>query len=84
MAVADRLAEAITDVLSDGSLRVVVDLTDVTFLDSSGIRALLRGQRFATERHRSFTVENPAPIVHQVLVIGGVLDLLTGEAVIAR
>ena len=84
MAVADRLAEAITDVLANDSTRVVVDLTDVTFLDSSGIRALLIGQKFATDRHRSLTIENPAPIVHEVLAIAGVLDVLTGGPLIAK
>ncbi len=64
MAVADRFGEAIITALTDGSHRVVVDLTDVTFLDSSGIRALLMAYRFAAERDRSLT-------------IGGVLDLLT-------
>ena len=77
MAVADSFGEAIITALMDGSPRVVVDLTEVSFLDSSGIRALLMANRVAAERERSLTVENPAPIVHRVLTIGGVLDLLT-------
>ena len=48
MAVADRLQDVITAHLSNGAVRVVVDLGDVTFLDSSGIRALLLAHRFAT------------------------------------
>ena len=77
MAVADWFAEAITAALANGSPRVIVDLTEVTFLDSSGIRALLTANRVAAERCRSLTVENPAPMVHRVLEICGVLDLLS-------
>jgi anti-sigma B factor antagonist len=77
MAVADGLGEAIISALKDGSPRVVVDLTEVTFLDSSGIRALLMARKVADEHDRSLVVENPAPMVHRVLTIGGVLGLLT-------
>ena len=78
MAVADRLHQAITAHLANGAVRVVVDLGDVTFLDSSGIRALLSAYRFATEHKRSLTVENPLPMVRTVLEIVGVVSLLTG------
>ena len=79
MAVADRFGEAIITALMVGSPRVVVDLTEVTFLDSSGIRALLVAHRVAAERDRSLTVENPVSIVRRVLTIGGILDLLTDK-----
>ena len=78
VAVADQLADAIVAVLTDGAQRVVVDLTDVWFLDSSGVRALLVAHKFATEHQRTMTVENPTRRVHRVLEIGGVLGLLSG------
>ena len=59
LAVADQLREAIIAALTGGTLRVVVDLTDVWFLDSSGIRALLVAHKFATEHKQTMTVENP-------------------------
>jgi len=77
MAVADQFAEVITAAVTDGAPCVIVDLTAVTYLDSSGIRALLIAHKVAADHHRSLQVENPAPIVHRVLEIGGVLDLLT-------
>ena len=76
-AVADQLADAIVAVLTDGAPGVVVDLTDVWFLDSSGVRSLLVAHKFATEHERTMTVENPTRRVHRVLEIGGVLWLLT-------
>jgi anti-sigma B factor antagonist len=75
-AVADQLADAIVAVLTDGAQRVVVDLTDVWFLDSSGVRALLVGHKFASEHEQTMTVQNPTRRVHRVLDMGGVLWLL--------
>ncbi len=79
MAVADRLEQVLNAHLANGVMRVVVDLGDVTFLDSSGIRALLMAHQFAREHQRSLRVENPRPLVRTVLEIGGVMTLLTGE-----
>jgi anti-anti-sigma factor len=79
-AVADQLADAIVAVLTDGAQRVVVDLTDVWFLDSSGVRALLVGHKFASEHEQTMTVQNPTRRVHRVLDMGGVLWLLTTTA----
>ena len=79
MASADQFQQVITAHLVNGALRVVVDLGDVTFLDSSGSRALLVAHQFATEHQRSLKVENTPPMVRTVLEIGGVMNLLTGE-----
>ena len=79
MAVADRLEQILTAHLANGAVRVVVDLGDVSFLDSSGIRALVIAHQFAKEHQRSLRVENPRPFVRTVLEIGGVMTLLTGE-----
>jgi anti-sigma B factor antagonist len=79
MAVADRLQQVLTSHLANGAVRVVVDLEDVSFLDSSGIRALVIAHRFAKEHQRSLTVENPPPMVRTVLEIGGVMNMLTAE-----
>ena len=80
LAVADQLSAAIVAALTDGPPRVVVDLTDVWFLDSSGIRALLVAHMFATEHQQTMTVENPTRRVRRTLEIGGVLERLTGES----
>ena len=41
LASADELSGAVRDVWSDGSPRAVVDLADLDFIDSSGLRCLL-------------------------------------------
>jgi anti-sigma B factor antagonist len=76
--VADQVANAIMAVITGGAKHVVVDLTDLWFLDSSGVRALLVGHKFAAEHQRTMVVEHPTRRVSRVLEIGGVLELLTG------
>jgi anti-sigma B factor antagonist len=53
---------------------VVVDLADVGFLDSSGVRVLLDGRARADELGAAFRVRQPQPLVRRVLVISGVAD----------
>ncbi|GAA4723793.1 STAS domain-containing protein [Phytohabitans rumicis] len=61
----------------DGPVReVVVDLTNVPFLDSSGVRALLRGRQAAETYGATLRVRNPRRIVDQILRITGVAPLL--------
>lgn len=55
---------------------VVVDLSAVPFLDSSGVRALLRGREAAQRRGVRLCVRNPRRIVEEVLRITGVAALL--------
>jgi len=59
---------------------VVVDLTAVTFLDSSGISVLLKGRRLAGERAVNFRVVGADGIVRKVLDLTGVWPLLSGES----
>jgi ABC-type transporter Mla MlaB component len=46
---------------------VIVDLSDVTFLDSSGISALLRGRRLADDTHPGYHVTGARGLVLTVL-----------------
>ncbi len=56
-----------------GSL-IVVDLAQLTFLDSSGLGLLHEARRTAIEDGGNLVVCNPAPVVERVLEITG-LDL---------
>jgi anti-sigma B factor antagonist len=69
--------EALEPARSD---RVVVDLEAVTFLDSSGIRALVRAKRRFDRLGAALAVEAVSPPARQVLEISGVLDLLSEGA----
>ncbi|MGK5676274.1 STAS domain-containing protein [Micromonospora sp. URMC 106] len=84
MATADALGATITDALHRPGVReVVVDLADVRFLDSSGVRVLVHGVAVGGERGVTLRVEDPQPVVARVLRITGVgalLGLADGDA----
>jgi anti-sigma B factor antagonist len=54
----------------------VVDLSNVPFLDSSGVRALLKARQEAVRSRCELTVRDPQPIVAQVLQLTRVAPLL--------
>ena len=67
---ADALAEAIS-ALGDGADPVTLDMTELTFMDSSGLRELLRAAR--EDEARTIRLVAPGPSVRKVLDIAGVL-----------
>lgn len=56
---------------------IVVDLTEVQFLDSSGISVLLHGRRDALARDLGYRVVGATAMVRSVLELTGVWPLLT-------
>jgi anti-sigma B factor antagonist len=52
-----------------------VDLSAVTFLDSSGIAVLVIAHRLATAAKARFLVENASPAVHEHLRLTGLTEL---------
>lgn len=66
---------------ADGVTDVVVDLSKLGFLDSSGIAVLLRGRRVAEASGVTYRVTGPSGMVRQVLALTGILEHLTGEPV---
>jgi anti-anti-sigma factor len=55
---------------------VLVDCTQMTFIDSTGITALLEAHRLLTERGRHLLVANVKPRLRRPFEILGVEDLL--------
>jgi anti-sigma B factor antagonist len=64
--------------LADSDAGIVIDLTEVTFIDSSGIGALITCQRMATAAARTYRVVNAQGRVADVLDLTGVMQLLAG------
>ncbi|MFC0532743.1 STAS domain-containing protein [Phytohabitans kaempferiae] len=71
----DRVVAEIETALVGPQRDIVVDLSRVPFLDSSGVRALLRGREAAQRRGVQLRVRNPHRIVEEVLRITGVAAL---------
>ena len=78
LASADELETRFGELTSPDVTSVVVDLEGVTFLDSAGINALLKGRRLAESRGQSFVVSSASGLVRQVLDITGVWNHLSG------
>lgn len=66
-------------VSTDGVRAVVVDLSELRFVDSSGIAVLLKGRREADRTGVSYRVTGATGVVNQVLSLTGVLQHLSAE-----
>lgn len=66
------LADELHNAIEAGDGLIVVDLGDVTFMDSSGVHALVTARQSAPERLRLGTVH---PAVQRVLEITALLDV---------
>ena len=58
---------------------VVIDLSQVVFIDSSGLRTLLAASRRASERSESLVLRSPSREVSRLLEITGTASLFTIE-----
>jgi anti-anti-sigma factor len=75
------LADAMIGIIRDQRpVRLVVDFAEVTFLDSSGVAALVAAWRSASASQTDFTVVNCGPAVLRVLEITGMVQALTAGA----
>ena len=59
-----------------GGTDTILDLTDLTFIDSSGIQTLVRAAQRARELRCRFEVHNPRSAVRQVIELVRVGELL--------
>jgi anti-anti-sigma factor len=77
----DPLADALTEIIRDRRpVRLDVDFAEVTFLDSSGVAALVAAWRSASADRIGFAVVNCDPNVLRVLEITGMVQALTASA----
>lgn len=75
-----QLVERVTQaVQATSASAVVVDLGDVTFMDSSGLRALLACREHATGHGRTFAIGSCSDPVRRLLEVAGVTDWFACE-----
>jgi len=72
-----REAEIHRRLVIDSTGDVVADLSGVTFVDSSGLRSLLRARQELTEHGRSLSLANPTDPVRRLLEITHTDDIFT-------
>ena len=73
---ADMVPDAVDAVLDAGGVRVFLDLSQVTFIDSSGASAVLAAHRAAEARDARLAVVSPSRQALRVIELLGLEDLL--------
>lgn len=76
---APALTERLDELAAHQAMLVVVDLTQVTFLDSSGIRSLVHGARAIEDGGGRLFVEGASGAVARVLELTDLLRRLSAE-----
>jgi anti-anti-sigma factor len=71
-----RFSEACASALESDVRGIVLDLRNLEFLDSTGVHAILKAQRSASEQGRSFVIVRGPRQVQRIFEISGVLDRL--------
>lgn len=66
---AQRLQRAVLDLVDGGARELVVDLSGVSFMGSTGLGALVVGHNRLLEEGGSLTLRNPSKAVRRVLEI---------------
>jgi len=75
---ATHLGSEISDVLRQGARRIVLNLKEVPYISSAGIRVLLHSHKQLKSIDGSFAVTEPSREVKAVLDLAGVTELLVG------
>jgi anti-sigma B factor antagonist len=76
----EKLASELAAAAESNAERVEVDLSGVTFIDSTGINALVKGRRLAMASSKQYRVTGSDGFVRDVLQLAGVWNHLTGLA----
>ena len=72
----DRVRVALTEALTARPRRIVVDLAELSFIDSTGLGALIFGFQRARDLGIGFRLAHPTRGVRQVLVLSGLLEVV--------
>jgi len=72
MATSPAVKNALAELVEGGHLAVVVDLSEVTFMDSSGLHVLVDMQRRLSDAGGKVVLRKPGPAVGKLLQITGV------------
>lgn len=76
MATADAFAQALSGQISSGTDALLVDMRDVTFIDSTGVTALFRGYEQMAERDGQLRVLTAPGVVARVLDVSGLAQVI--------
>jgi len=72
----DELAGSLDEVISSGARIIVLDLAHIDFIDSSGIRVIVRAARQMDAKGGRLLVENTSGATQRILEVAGILEQL--------
>lgn len=78
---ADHLTRGLDEVVRDGADRIRLNMAEVSYMSSVGIRVLLKFYKQLQRINGSFAVSNPSEAVRTVLELAGLESLLAVDAV---
>lgn len=73
------VADELTHLVSERVTSVVIDVSELTFVDSTGLRAILAGREKLQASGASLVLEGASGVVERVLDMTGLRGLLAGE-----
>jgi anti-sigma B factor antagonist len=65
------LEAALRDLREDLYLEVILDLSELTFLDSTGLRAIISAEKAFRARYGGLRLVQGAPVVHRIFELTG-------------
>jgi anti-anti-sigma factor len=75
------LSEVISEALADGEADLVLDLSEVLFMDASTVAVFARTRESLRARSRSLVLRSPSRCANRVLDLCGFRDLVPGSPV---
>lgn len=70
---------ALLELLDSGSSRVIIDLRELDFMDSVGVKFLIDGRDAASQRGVAIALAYEEGVVKRVLTVSGVATLFEAE-----
>jgi anti-sigma B factor antagonist len=67
---------ALEEALAARPREIVVDLRELSFIDSTGLGALISGFQRARDARIRFRLAGPTRAVHQILALSGLLEIV--------
>jgi anti-sigma B factor antagonist len=75
-----KLSGVVRDLVEEGATSLVLDMSEVTFLDSTGLSALISGRNRCRAKGGDLTLRGPSPAAWKVLTITGLDQVFTLDA----
>ena len=76
VATVDQVRVALADAVAGRPRTIEIDLRGLSFIDSTGLGALVFGFQRSREENIGFRLARPSPGIRQILVLSGLLEVV--------